>query len=278
MKRTFPLLFTLVTEQEKLLPFYVTGIGIQKNQEHILRKEGFNFYQLAFCSSGEGTFFIRDKQFSITEGMGFFFYPDIPHEYYAVKEPWEIYWITFGGNSIHSTLNYLKLNEYEILINTMHYNFIDELVDISITLNSDSPYKAIQASSLLYELIIKTKEHSRISSPQQINKMFQLQPVINYMEQNFHKYSSLEEMSAIINITPHHLCRLFKQVFGMSPFSYLTKIRMQHAKQLLMEKPNIKVLDIAKYVGYDDTSYFCAIFKRNEGYSPMEFRKMHGRI
>jgi YesN/AraC family two-component response regulator len=62
----------------------------------------------------------------------------------------------------------------------------------------------------------------------------------------------------------------------MRPFEYLTGIRIQKAKEMLTGSGSFKLTEIARSSGYNDTSYFCAVFKEHEGVTPIEFRKLHG--
>ena len=81
------------------------------------------------------------------------------------------------------------------------------------------------------------------------------------MENNYAKYTSLEDMANIIGVTPYHLCRLFKQAFGLSPFKYLARLRIQKAKELLVSRPNMHIKEIANSIGYSDASYFALSLK-----------------
>jgi AraC-like DNA-binding protein len=210
--------------------------------------------------------------------MGFFFCPGVPHEYYSTKEPWEIYWIIFDGFSLPGLLEPLGLGEWNILTISNFHSLHMLLQDISICLASESPDKAIESSALLYQFLIKLKNFTLSENRDKNEKYKQLAPVISYMENNYSRYTSVKEMAAIIGVTPYHLCRLFKQTFHTSPFKYLTRLRIQKAKELLVGAPEMTIKTISRKVGYHDTSYFCSIFKANEGITPTEFKKMHGTV
>lgn len=85
-------------------------------------------------------------------------------------------------------------------------------------------------------------------------------------------------LSAIVEQSGYcsdHLRRIFKQHLGVSPLEYLTSLRMNHAKKLLLENGdlNYTVADIATMSGFSDVSYFSRLFKKNYGQSPIEFMK-----
>ena len=271
-------IFPMSTEYDSNLPLVVKGIGVQNNQEHISRPFGFPYYHWAHCTKGEGNLIIGGNTYKISEGMGFFFQPGIPHEYYATKEPWQINWIIFEGSALPQLLIPLGLEKWSVLMISNFQTIHLLLKDISICLSSESPNKIIEASSLLYQFLVKLKNSTSPGNKDANDKYKQLIPVISYMENNYNNFISLEEMAAIIGVTPYHLCRLFKQAFKTSPFKYLIKLRIQKAKEFLVEIPQMSIKDISEKVGYHDTSYFCNIFKVHEGITPSEFRRMHRNI
>ena len=89
----------------------------------------------------------------------------------------------------------------------------------------------------------------------------------NYSQQDITLHSVAREVS----ISPNHFCTVFKQETGETFISYLTKIRIEHAKTLLKTTP-MRTSDICYDVGYNDTHYFSYVFKKNTGMSPKEFR------
>lgn len=75
------------------------------------------------------------------------------------------------------------------------------------------------------------------------------------------------------HITPSYFSRLFHERTGYAFPDYLAKIRLDHAKELLLKKENKSIQEICKEVGYTNPSYFTAIFKKNLGLTPGQFRK-----
>lgn len=269
-------LFPLITSEESKLPFLVKSIGAMENQEHVFRPEGYPDYHWLHCVKGKGKLMISNHEYTISENSGFFFFPGIPHEYYSLAEPWETHWVTFHGYAVLPLLDLIGLREYTVF-NVTDVHKLEKLWgDIYKNALSDNTVKGFDCSALLYRFLIEIK--SCISTGDAATKSMrykQLQPVIAFIEKNYHSSFSLEDLADIINISPQHLCRLFKHAFNMRPFAYLTGYRVQKAKELILEPHMPQINEIAKRVGYNDASYFCAIFKEYEGITPVEFRKMH---
>ena len=82
---------------------------------------------------------------------------------------------------------------------------------------------------------------------------------------------SLYSTAAHVGISPNHLSTVFAQETGENFIDYLTRIRLEKAKQLL-QTTSMKSADIANETGFNDPHYFSYIFKKNIGLSPREYR------
>ena len=82
---------------------------------------------------------------------------------------------------------------------------------------------------------------------------------------------SLNTAARAINVSSNYLSTIFSQKVGESFIEYLTKKRMQRAKQLLRET-DMRSGEIALAVGYKDPRYFSYVFKRTQGCTPSEYR------
>jgi YesN/AraC family two-component response regulator len=271
------MLFTRITEHDKLLPVYINGIGIQENQESTFRPNGFPQYQWTYCNKGAGILNIGGKNHYITKGTGFFFSPNIPHTYHATEEPWETYWVTFDGSYLTTLLNLFHINPWEVFEPQNPERCLSLFQQMEKALQQDNIEKILDTSATLYQFLILLKQSKKNNATTTSNsKPNKLKPVIAYMEEHYTKEITLEELSNLIQVTTHHLCKLFRTTFGMSPFQYLIQLRLQVAKKILVQQPDLKIREIASAVGYKDVSYFCTIFKSHESVSPLQFRRLRG--
>lgn len=93
-----------------------------------------------------------------------------------------------------------------------------------------------------------------------------------YIEANFHRDISLEEVSRTINISPYYFSRMFKEETGVTFIEYLTEERMKRARQLLEDR-RLSIKEVCLESGYSDPNYFSRIFKKAEGVTPTEYRE-----
>ncbi len=81
---------------------------------------------------------------------------------------------------------------------------------------------------------------------------------------------SLENISSRVNISPRYFSKLFKEETGTNFIDFLTSIRINHAKELML-KTDKSIKEICYEVGYGDPNYFSRLFKKQTGISPTEY-------
>lgn len=98
-----------------------------------------------------------------------------------------------------------------------------------------------------------------------------LKIVLNYMTAHFAEPLHLRDIAERIGYHPDSLGRKFRAFFGEGFNDRLNRIRIEHAKRLLLE--GLRVADCAERSGFSDTDYFLRTFKRFTSCSPQEFRR-----
>lgn len=94
-----------------------------------------------------------------------------------------------------------------------------------------------------------------------------------YIQNNYSRDISLDEVSAAVNISPYYFSKIFKEDVGEGFVEYLTKIRMDKAKELLTTT-ECSMKEICSMVGYADPNYFSRTFKKNVGVTPTEYKQL----
>jgi AraC family transcriptional regulator len=103
---------------------------------------------------------------------------------------------------------------------------------------------------------------------------WQLQRARDFMDVNLAQDPSLEEIARECGLSSGYFARAFKRSTGVSPHQWLTKMRVDRAKELLKD-PRCELADIALLCGFVDQSHFTRVFSRSEGYSPGRWRRLH---
>lgn len=92
-----------------------------------------------------------------------------------------------------------------------------------------------------------------------------------YIQVNFARDLTREEVADAVFLSPAYFSRFFKQKTGMNFIDYLTNVRMQKAAEMLAT--NIRISEISKKLGYQSRNRFFINFKQFSGYSPTEYRR-----
>ena len=91
------------------------------------------------------------------------------------------------------------------------------------------------------------------------------------IRQNYMALYGVEELSEQLGVTKSHLVRVFKQEIGVPPGKYLTSVRIEAVKVLLLsDEYNLDM--IAGLTGFSGANYLCRVFKREVGISPAAWR------
>ena len=96
------------------------------------------------------------------------------------------------------------------------------------------------------------------------------------VEENFCENISIQNLADELFLTPNHLYMLFKKETGETFNQYLTRYRMEKAKEYLSE-PKYKLYQITEMVGYSDSDYFTKLFKKHTNYTPSRYRELFVR-
>ena len=94
-----------------------------------------------------------------------------------------------------------------------------------------------------------------------------------YIENNYMKNITLEDLGSYLGFNSSYFSSFFKKETGTSFVEYLSKVRMEKAKELLKE-PGLRIQDVCLMVGYNDVKYFTKLFIKHTGLKPNEFRKL----
>jgi two-component system response regulator YesN len=98
--------------------------------------------------------------------------------------------------------------------------------------------------------------------------------VITFMHENYMTNIGIGQIAERLNITPNYLSTLFHKKTGINFLTYLKKIRMLKAKELLSD-PHIQVHQVAEQVGYFSPRHFARLFWEHYGCLPSEYRDRH---
>jgi AraC-like DNA-binding protein len=103
-----------------------------------------------------------------------------------------------------------------------------------------------------------------------------LRRVLQFLKENTSGNYTLSDLAAMACVSPPHLVRLFKKVYGITPMAYASSRRISEARRLLIES-DTPIAELAAQFGFNDQSHFTRLFKTAVGVTPARFRANFGR-
>lgn len=142
----------------------------------------------------------------------------------------------------------------------------------SFNLSADNCSDAAELFDFLIRRITGSYEKAARLKRQDENRPVRIAK--KYVEEHYAEPLTIEQVSQAADLSATYLSTIFKKDTGMTCLEYLSKVRMDTAKQLLKET-NYTVADICGRVGYSDVRYFTKSFIKYAGLKPKEYRKLY---
>lgn len=149
---------------------------------------------------------------------------------------------------------------------SIHLQYSQELKQVE-TMSEMKQWFAVAVEKLLEQVLQSHNEQT----------LRAVQKAISYIDSHFHQHITLEEISEFVSLSPNYFSNMFKKATGLSFIEYVSKLRIEKSKELLMDL-NWTVYQIALEIGYNDSRYFSRVFKSVVGKTPTQYRNsMIGR-
>ncbi|MBH1942262.1 response regulator [Mobilitalea sibirica] len=168
-------------------------------------------------------------------------------------------------NSIYDVIKELKkaFPFLDLYINPAIYNGFDDVKNRSLTTLKNTYMEKIENLSTLINLLRLDLQEKGI-----------VKQVCNYILINIDKNITLSIVADRLYMNKTYISESFKQKIGISFTEYVTLVKMERAKVLIL-KDNLKTYEIAEKLGYKDAEYFSKVFKKVIGLTPTTFRLNH---
>ncbi|MCS7089438.1 MAG: AraC family transcriptional regulator [Verrucomicrobiota bacterium] len=108
-----------------------------------------------------------------------------------------------------------------------------------------------------------------------LGKPCALAQALAYIREHYAQPLPLRKISGQVHLSPHYFCKLFHRTMGMTFTQYLTRVRLERAKDLLLN-PALTVGEVATAVGFGSIPHFNRSFKKYTGITPTRYRALHG--
>lgn len=165
----------------------------------------------------------------------------------------------------------IHVKEEIVVLKELFYT-IYKLYKSSVVTYTETIHLALKTFvSLVLLLVDKNGQEKQTDVKGQLSE--QISEILSYIDKNFSKQISLDDIAKDFYISPYYLARQFKAETGYTVNQYIQQRRLGMAEQrLAFEKTAIK--EIACECGYNNLKYFYSVFKNKTGHTPNEFRNL----
>ena len=242
-------------------------------------------HELILVSGGKGSVMVDHKKHPFKAGMLFYISPGVYHSLeFDLEDPLCFLAVHFSYAQVNMTGGQWSVGEEPETLplytaqELKDYYQIEEIFSKLVEgWNAKLPGYEFASKTSLQQLLIAIYQNNRRHN-QNFSISLKVEKIIGYMHEHLHTRVTLPEMAALVQLSPAYLSRAFKEITGYSPIDFFSRIKMDKAKELIIEGSGKKIKEIAEMLGYADEFYFSRIFKRIEGISPSEYysKNVHG--
>lgn len=242
-----------------------------------------DYPEILYVLSGTVYVTADNENFVLNEGELFIYPPNCYHKRtHPFKATGLIISFRLSGNGIDDyykkiiTLNneskFFFINLMEEALNKLSFAD-DEISDSTLIPNKGVTPEEIEILKKKLEIFILMLSNQVTSINKHSKSTGEILSIIETFNDNIRYNYSNEELAKLNSISESKLKYLFRENFNTSPYAYFQKLKIEHAKKLLLDGKK-SVTEIAEMLGFQTIHYFSRFFKKHVGISPREYTKL----
>lgn len=186
------------------------------------------------------------------------------YEWQCTK-PGRYYTIEFDCDTTCEEIFSLPINSHEKILQLYK--------DGEYKKNTNKPIYKLELLKTAYSillLLLKEKHPSYAA----LSKRQKIEPAIDFLIKNYTHSIKNDDLAKLTGLSTIYFRKIFTECFGISPITYLHKLRIKKAKEILKSDYE-SIADIAEFLGYPDVYDFSRTFKKHVGISPRQYAKSY---
>ena len=255
--------------KESLLYLQETGYSkaIQKHTSYRNYMDSFLFFVVI---EGNGILRYQNEEYKLKDNDCVFI--NCANEYSHTSDNWKIAWVHFNGKNLEGIFNKYLERDGKVVFNSLNSAYLNIINNIYSIADSSAYLKDMNIYNELVNLLNLLMSET-IYEDSNKNRKYDLDTIKQFIDNNYLSGISLEQLSAQFFINKFYLTRAFKERYGTTINNYILEKRITRSKELLRFSDD-SIEDIAIACGIKDPNYFSRVFKKIEGITPKEYRKM----
>lgn len=283
--------YLMIFDTDKKWGFYINNLGsnkIKNGAEYPSKGHPGNYmftwdkgrtldeFHLVLITKGEGVFESKETGLKkISAGDGFLLYPGVWHRYKPLKKTgWTEQWVGFSGAVAKSFMSNGFFDASQPIIRKCNQASILNYFDTLFKLFSNEPFGYQRlASGICMQLIAESYNILQIGKDNEY-----LQSMVSYAKHLMYKKIDttvdLEKIAEDFGVSYSKFRIDFKKQTGSSPLQYFLYLKIEKAKELLIQTTQTQK-EIAYALGFESDNYFNRLFTQKMGMTPRDFQKKH---
>lgn len=266
--------------------FFAISFSAEKANE-MAYLHSHKYYELYFQLKGGRTYFCSNKYYALTENTLITTKPETLHKF--ENGPYERMLISVSEDMFSpSQIEFLNRLDEKVIISLSPSAMpqitaiLNDLLALHSSVLEDKLMQiSLKLGLLLHELYFAETDTIKpeLALPEESTR-FAISPTIlkimDYIKSNYNKKVTLDELCEFYSLSKTWICKCFWQANHMTIFEYKLTLQLNEAKKLL-GSTKYTINKIAERTGFSSPNYFTAVFKKNEGITPLRFRRQFFR-
>ncbi len=241
-----------------------------------------DFYECFFISEGSGTQQYKDEKINLSPGELYFITPSQVHGFQGnPNNPLSFYNIAIKSSIV---LSFIDRHSFPLEIwNENNYEPIKVILTesnkesfVNLVSEAEKGYRSeLDADFFLTGLLRILRTPNFISIDDEMP--FWLREALHIAASPDNLRKGVKKLTEICHRSQEHMARTFKKHMGITPTTWINKLRINHAKYLLVSS-RMSISEIELECGFESSSHFHSLFRKETGETPNNFRNRSSRI
>lgn len=242
---------------------------------HSSSRSGLRSYLCFIVLSGSGTLDYEGEVYRLQAGDAVFIDCRKNYEHSTYDDLWSLQWCHFFGVQMQTIYEkYISRGGRPVFRPQNCAALKDNLSRLRAIADSADYIRDMRINEELSALLTKLMESSwNPENTFTAKKKVELSRVKNYLDEHYAEKMTLDELAAKFYINKFYMSKIFRETYGTTIIAYLEQLRITKAKNLLRFS-DMTVDEIAYRVGLKDANYFSRLFKKVEGMTPSQYRRL----
>ncbi len=230
-------------------------------------------YYLQYLVQGKMRVWLEEGEQIMEPGQAVLYYPHTGYRYAMDgREEIQYYWLHFTGSGADKLVKDCRLPNRRLLSLGSSAPIVSQFEGLFHDFILRDHCFALSAASRLLSVCVEISRRLEAAEGNRAAGVGRVYRAISHIHQNYEKKLTIPFLAELEHVSPSRFRLLFREATGLSPMDYITVLRLNHARQLMLQTDN-SLGEIARAVGYPDQLYFSRVFKKRTGLTPSDYRQ-----